>query len=82
MTIQLPKGASVYEVDVTILGPGGGGGTRKNFDRDARVTFLGLKFDKLLFFGCSKWGLFWGGSKNKHYFLGVNKKFAYFFFGC
>ena len=31
------------------------GGTRKNFDRVARVTFLGLKFDNLLFLGgCSK----------------------------
>ena len=31
-------------------GGGGGGGTRKYFDRDARVTFLGVKFDNLLFF--------------------------------
>ena len=27
-----------------------GGGSRKNFDRDAHVTFLGLKFHNLLFF--------------------------------
>ena len=32
----------------------GEGGTWKNFDRDARVTFLGLKSDKLLFWGCTK----------------------------
>ena len=35
------------------------GGTRKNFYRGARVTFLGLKFDKLLFFGVAQ---------NKSYF--------------
>ena len=28
----------------------GEGGTRKNFDRGAHVTFLGLKFNKLLSF--------------------------------
>ena len=33
---------------------GGGGGTLKNFDRDARVIFLGLKFDKFLFFGVAQ----------------------------
>ena len=37
------------------------GGTRKNFDRDARVTFLGLK---LLFFWVAQ---------NEGYFLGVEK---------
>ena len=41
----------------------GGGGTRKNFDRDARVTFLGLKFHNLFFLG----------SQNEGYFLGVEK---------
>ena len=30
------------------------GGHSKNFDRDARVTVLGLKFDKLLFWGLLK----------------------------
>ena len=30
--------------------PGGGGGHSKKFDRDARVTFLGLKFNNLLYF--------------------------------
>ena len=35
--------------------PPGGGGTRNDFDRDARVIYLGLKFHNLLFFGgCSK----------------------------
>ena len=29
----------------------GGGGTCENFDRDARVIFLGLKFTKMSFFG-------------------------------
>ena len=39
----------------------GGGGTRKNFDSDARVTFLGLKFDNLLFLGVAQYeGYFWG----------------------
>ena len=33
---------------------GGGGGTRKNFDRGARVILLSLTFDKKLFLGCSK----------------------------
>ena len=28
-----------------------GGGTCENFDRDARVIFLGLKFTKMSFFG-------------------------------
>ena len=45
-------------------GGGGGGGTRKNFDRDARVTFLGLKFHNLFF---------WGVAQNESYFWGVEK---------
>ena len=40
------------------------GGTRKKFDRDARVTFLGLKFHNLLFFWVAQ---------NEGYFLGVDK---------
>ena len=58
-----------------------GGDTRKNFDMDARVTFLGLKFDNLLFFWVAQnEGYFWGIEKlsirffwstgNLHYFLG------------
>ena len=56
------------------------GGTRKNFDRDACVTFLGLKFDKLLFLGLLKMRVilrvekisnnFWGLTRSLHYFLG------------
>ena len=39
-----------------------GGGTRKNFDRNARSTFWGLKFDNLLFWGVAQnEGYFWGG---------------------
>ena len=38
----------------------GGGGTRKNFDRDAHATLLGLKFDNLLFSGLLKMRvIFW-----------------------
>ena len=41
---------------------------------------LGLKFDRLLFFGVAQnKGYFWG-LKNKHYFFCVNKKLALFFF--
>ena len=55
-------------------------GTRKNFDRDARVTFMGLKFDKLLFFGLLIMRVIFSGlKKNKPYFFGVNKKFTLFF---
>ena len=49
-----------------------GGGTGKNFDRDARVTFLGLKFHNLLFFWVAQ---------TEGYFLGVEKNKHYFFFG-
>ena len=38
----------------SLLNQGGGRGNGKNFDRDARVTFLGLKSDKLLFLGLHK----------------------------
>ena len=41
-----------------------GGGTQKNFDRDARVIFLGLKFDKLLSFGLLKIGVIFLGLNN------------------
>ena len=38
-----------------------GGGDQKNFNRGASVTFLGLKFDKLLFFCVAQnEGYFWG----------------------
>ena len=40
---------------------GGGGGTRKNLDRGARVIFWGLKFDRLLFFGLLKMRIIFGG---------------------
>ena len=36
------------------INPGGGRGHLKKFDRDARVTLYGLKFDKLLFLGLHK----------------------------
>ena len=39
------------------------GGTRKNFDRNASVTFLGLKFDKLLFWGLFKMRVIFEGLK-------------------
>ena len=60
------------------------GGTRKNFDRDARVIFLGLKFDKLLFvwvaknegyfLGFENISIISGLTRNLHYFLGLLKK--------
>ena len=61
-------------------------GARKNFDRDARVIFFGLKFDKLLFLGVvQNEGCFFflgGGELKKyyytHYFFRVDKKFAVF----
>ena len=36
----------------------------KNFDKDSRVTFLGLKFDRLLFFGLLKMKVVFWGLKN------------------
>ena len=63
-------------------GGGGGGGTRKNFDRDARVTFLGLKFDNLLFFWVAQnEGYFLGGWKKKHCFFWLIGNLHYFL-GC
>ena len=39
-------------------------GDSKNFDRDAGVIFLSLKFDKLLFLGVAQnEGYFWGLKK-------------------
>ena len=46
------------------------GGTCKNFDRDARLIFLGLKFGQILFF--------WVG-KFFSYFSGFRKISAIFF---
>ena len=34
--------------------PEGGGVTRKNLERDARVTFLGFYISQFIFLGCSK----------------------------
>ena len=53
-------------------------GIRKNFDRDARVTFLGLKFHNCYFLGCSKFGLFFEVEKLSIIFL-ANWKFALLF---
>ena len=43
-----------------------GGGHTKNFDRNVRVTFLGLKFHSLLVFGLLKMRVIFWGLKNKH----------------
>ena len=51
----------------------GGGGTQKTFDIAARVTFLGLKFDNLLFWGVAGIIFFWL-TGNLHYFLGCLEK--------
>ena len=40
------------------------GDTRKNFDRDASVTFWGLKSDNLLFFGLLRMRVILQGLKN------------------
>ena len=55
------------------------GGTRKNLDSAAHVIFLGLKFDRLLFFGLLKIRVIFWRFKNKHYFFWFNKKFGLFF---
>ena len=49
--------------------PQGGGGTCENFDRDARVIFLGLKFTKI--------SLFWESLSWCH-FLGLKKLPSFF----
>ena len=47
------------------------GGTCENFDRDARVIFLGLKFTKMSFFWVSQsWRHFCGVEKIAVIFLG------------
>ena len=47
------------------------GGTCENFDRDARVIFLGLKFTKMSFFWVSlSWRHFCGIEKIAVIFLG------------
>ena len=52
----------------------GGGGTCENFDRDARVIFLGLKFTKMSFFWVSpSWRHFFGVDKIAVIFLGSLK---------
>ena len=75
-----------FEVEIEVeieVGIVPGGVTRKNFDRGARVIFLGLKFDKLLFFGLLKIRVIFGGLKyiyfggltgNLHYCFGLLKK--------
>ena len=56
-----------------------GGSIRKNFDRDAGVTFWGLKFHDLLFFRVAQnEGHFFGVEKISIIFL-ANWKFALFF---
>ena len=57
------------------------GGGAQNFDRDARPTFLGLKFGQILFFwvgkffsyflGFEKFLLFFGSDKFSAIFLGL-----------
>ena len=50
------------------------GGTCENFDRDARVIFLGLKFTKMSFFWVSlSWRHFFGVEKIAVIFLGSLK---------
>ena len=59
--------------------PGGGeeGGMGKNFDRGTRVIFCEFEiWEIVIFSGCSKWWLFLGDWKNKH-FLGAMHYFAY-----
>ena len=55
------------------------GGTCQNFDRDARPTFLGLKFGQILFFCIGKFlGYFSGFCKISAIFLGLTN-FQLFF---
>ena len=57
--------------DLLWIFPQGGGGTGENFDRDARVIFLGLKFTKTSFF--------WVSLSCRHFF--GFEKIAVIFFG-
>ena len=59
----------------------GGRGTCQNFDRDARPTFLGLKFDQILFFWVGKFFSYFSGfCKISASFLGLTN-FQLFFLG-
>ena len=56
------------------------GGTCKNFDRDARVIFLGLKFMKMSFFWVSlNWRHFFGVEKIAVIFFGFIENLHHFF---
>ena len=58
-----------------------GGGTCQNFDRDARPTFLGLKFGQILFFWVGKFFSYFSGfCKISAIFLGLTN-FQLFFLG-
>ena len=58
------------------------GGTCENFDRDARVIFLGLKVAKMSFFWVSLcWRHFLGVEKIAVIFLGL-LKICVIFLGC
>ena len=46
------------------------------------LFFLGLKFDKLLYFGLLKMRVIFGGWKNKHYFFELTRNLHYFFWEC
>ena len=61
-----------YWLTRSILTPRGG--TCENFDRDARVIFLGLKFTKMSFFWVSlSWRHFFGVEEIAVIFLGSLK---------
>ena len=49
MQIKFDVIFSILQIQITP-----GGGTCQNFDRDARPTFLGLKFGQILFFWVGK----------------------------
>ena len=56
------------------------GGTCENFDRDARVIFLGLKFTKMSFFWVSlSWRHFFGVDKIGVIFFGFIENLRHFF---
>ena len=65
-TRYMPVGRGARQLDIakTLSNPPWGLEkiSTKNSDRDARVTFLGLNFDNLLFLGVLKIRvIFWGG---------------------